>query len=65
MNKYDAIDERYFKDFRGVLIQEYPSNEMRMVKLSDEDNEIFNRNIEGDLQKLWELYETNPEKYQI
>lgn len=63
--KFEAIDERYFKGFIGVLIQQYPSNEMRMVKLSENNQKIFNRNIEADLNQLWDLYDTNKAEYRV
>lgn len=55
----EAIDERYFNGFSGVLLQN-EKNEMRMVKLSEKNEKIFNRNIQKDLLKLWDLYEKNP-----
>jgi len=63
--KLSVIDERNFGKYSGVLIQCYPSNEMRMVKLNDEDAAKFNRNLEKDIEELWRLYEDEPEKYQV
>ena len=60
-----AIDERYYKNCTGVLIQSTETNEIRIVKLTKENQQRFNRNQEKDLLKLWQLYETNPKEYQL
>lgn len=63
--KLCAIDERNFTGCSGVLIQQGDTNEIRTVKLTKENQRIFNRNDEKDLLKLWNLYETNPSEFQI
>ena len=61
----EVIDERQFEGFTGVLIQNTPNSEMRMVKLTDEDNKKYNRNLQHDITLLWNLYNTYPAKYRI
>lgn len=55
-----ALDERHFKGFITVLILG-PQNEMRHVKLLPAAQGLFNRNSQNDLQKLWHLYEADPD----
>ena len=65
MKNLQAIDERYFKNFIGVLIQNDKTNEIRIVTLTPDNEQKFNRNKNKDLNLLWDLYETNPDEFNI
>jgi len=63
--KLCAIDERFYGDCNGVLIQNEKNSEIRIVKLTKENQTKFNRNDEKDLLKLWNLYETSPKEFTL
>jgi len=63
--KLYVIEERDYNNCSGVLIQNQLNNEIRIVKLSEENQFKFNRNLEKDIIELWNLYETNPKEYNI